>query len=371
MRGRLSPLQATIVVVIVVIVGANLLLAGARKLTNEPSGPPSSSYATSPGGVAAYSELLARNGHQVARVRDDLRDAELDPGSTVVVLDGNRLSDDDTAALAAFVEDGGQLILGGSHPEMLDRVLETPPTRGAAEQDTARPIAPLPGGAGVREIELAGPGVWEDAGETLPVLAGSEAAVVTFVRSGEGSMLLLADSSPLQNRLLDHADNAAFGLAAAGESGRRVAFVETVHGYGRATGLAALPGRWAAALYGTLLAALLFMWARGRRLGPPELDTPMHAPPRRGYVESLGALLARTRPRGAAVEPLQAAARDRVARRSGLPPGADLDRMRAAGARLGLSDEELNAIFEPARNRAEILAAGAALARLERYESTV
>ena len=185
----------------------------------------------------------------------------------------------------------------------LDDLLAQPLTWLPERERTAEPLVPVAGGAGVRAVELCGVGVWEDAGEALPVLAGARGVVAVAADAGQGRMLLLADSSLLQNRCIGRADNAAFALALAGERDRPVLFVESVHGYGAATGIRAFPDRWLYAFGGLLLAALVFLWARGRRLGPPEAEHRTFPPPRRDYVESLGALLARTKRRGEAVQP--------------------------------------------------------------------
>ena len=120
-------------------------------------------------------------------------------------------------------------------------------------------------------------------------------------RAGRGRIVLLADSSPLQNRLLGEADNAAFALALSGRG--PLTFVESVHGYGPQRGLAALPARFGWALIGLLLAALVFMVARGRRLGPPERERRELPPPRRAYVDALAATMARGKEREEAVAP--------------------------------------------------------------------
>ena len=152
--------------------------------------------------------------------------------------------------------------------------------------------------------------------------------------------MLLADSSPLQNRLLGEADNAALALALSGRG--PLTFVESVHGYGPARGLAALPARFGWALIGLALAALVFMVARGRRLGPPEPERRDLPPPRRAYVDALAATMARGRDREEAVAPVRAEARRRLARRAGLGPQADPDAWRAAARAAGL---------EPTRRR--------------------
>ena len=151
-------------------------------------------------------------------------------------------------------------------------------------------------------------------------------------------------------RLLAHADDAKLGLSLAGPAGRPVAFVESVHGYGHASGLGAIPTSWRFALGGLVLAALVLIWARGRRLGPAEeLERPL-PPPRREYVEALASLLERSRDPAAAIAPLQAELRRR------------LERQGAAG----LSAKEVEAALAPPKRPEDVVAAGRALARLER-----
>ena len=99
------------------------------------------------------------------------------------------------------------------------------------------------------------------------------------------------------------------------------------------------------------------MVARGRRLGPPERTRRALAPPRRAYVEALGATLARTGSPAEVGELVRAAARSRLA------GGGDL---RAAAAYAGLDAAETGALVEGVRDNESLLAAGRALARLER-----
>jgi hypothetical protein len=176
--------------------------------------------------------------------------------------------------------------------------------------------------------------------------------------------LLHADTSPLQNRLLGQADDAAFAVALAGGPGEgSVAFAEGPHGYGETTGLGAIPSRWKVALVMGALAALLTIIAAGRRLGPPE-DADRDLPPaRREYADALGAALARTRQPAAALSGLQRSARDRIARRAGLPPDAGDDAVRLAARRAGWSETEIDALFTPAVDRQTVMAAGRALAQ--------
>ena len=180
-----------------------------------------------------------------------------------------------------------------------------------------------------------------------------------------GRALLLASAGPLQNRALARADNAALALAAAGPVGRPVTFLETVHGYGGESGLAAIPARILWMLLGLLLAAIVFAWSHARRIGPPE-DEARPLPPARGeYVEALAGALARTRRPAEVVRPLRAAARERLATRAGLAADAGDDELRAAGERFGLENDEIRALVEVPVDRDGALAAGRAHARLD------
>jgi Domain of unknown function (DUF4350) len=330
-----------------------------------PSGPVSSSFATAPEGLAGWADLARREGREVRALRRAPSDASLPRRGTVVVLDPEALLPAEAKALRRFAERGGRVVAGGSRPGgwvpiLLDRAadpvwLDRAPTM-------ARPLLAAPETLGVGTVRTAGQGAWRAAGRTLPAVTARDRPVLLLAAAGRGRIALLADASPLQNRLLGRADNAAFALALTGPG--PLYFAESVHGYGEARGLAALPGRfkWAAGLL--LLAGLAFVVARGRRLGPPEAARRALAPPRRAYVDALATTLARGRDPEAAVAPVRAAARARLGRRAGLPDDADEERVLAAARAAGLDEEAARALIRPAREDAEVLAAGRALAAL-------
>ena len=246
---------------LVLLVAAAVVLVGVLlgRAPEQPSGPASSSYATSPAGLAAYAELLERAGHDVRRVRASLADRHPARGETVVVVDGRRLPADQRAALRDHVRGGGRAILAGTAADTL-------------------------GGAA-----------------SLPRRAGGTAPVTR--RVGRGTVILVPDAEPLRNRSLADRGHAAEALAIAGPPGRRVAFVESIHGYRDETGLAALPGRVQTCLLLLGLAALAFLIVCGRRLGPPEAAARTLPPPRRAHVEALAAALARTNDRDTLTTP--------------------------------------------------------------------
>jgi hypothetical protein len=361
-RRRRTPTVVGAVVGAFVVL--NVLTALVDRYTRDPGGPTSSSYATAPTGLAAYADLLARKGHPISQLRDDLATARLDPKSTLVLLDPQSVDVPAAVALRSFVEAGGRLVAGGAEdPFWLDVLLDEAPTWSPSGPTLARVAAPVAEVAAVSEVRAAGDGSWTTAGETLPVLSGPHETLAVVAVLGRGRIALLADASPLQNRLLGRADDAAFGLGVAGPRSRPVVFAESVHGYGRASGLGAIPVSWRWALGGLTLAALVLIWARGRRLGPPERAARDLPPPRRVYVDSLAAVLDRSRAPAQAVAPVQAAVRERIARAAGLPV-ADAATVRRVGLELGLDEEELGAVLGSPATEAEVVAAGRALARL-------
>lgn len=327
-----------------------------------PGGPRSSSFATAPDGIAAWADLARRSGREVRALRDRPADATLPADGTVVLLDPDGFTRGQAQALRRFAERGGRVVAGGVDPgdwlEALAGDLDW--DRGGGE--TARVLVPAPETGGAAELRMAGEGRWDSAGDGLPLVAAGDSPIVIAREAGRGRIVLVADPSPLQNRLLAEADNAAFALALAGPG--PVTFVESVHGYGTASGLAALPARfrWGLILLG--LSGLLLIVARWPRFGPAEPPERPLFPPRRAYVDALAASLARSRDRTSAVESVRSAARERLARRAALPRDADDGAWAAAARAAGLSDDEARALIGDAGD--DGIAAGRALARLSR-----
>ena len=258
----MSPVWKAVLGIAAALVAANLALGELDDATQGPRGPASSAFATTPEGAAAYAELLERYEHPVIRLRSELADARLDPAATVVVLDPGRLDPEQQAAISRFLNTGGRLVIAGSAAAPLGGDLEFVPVgpNQARDLDDSLPA--------VEHVRTAGDGSWDGDGRARILLGTATAPLLLEQRRGEGRALLLADPSPLQNRLLGEADNAALGLQLAGGRGRPVVFVESVHGFAEATGIAAIPARWWWVLGGLALAAVLYALAAGRRFGP-------------------------------------------------------------------------------------------------------
>jgi hypothetical protein len=328
-------------------------------------GPPSSSYSTAPAGAAAYAELLARLGHPVARLRDAPEAADLSSTDVVVVLDPPGLSAPAARRLRRFVEGGGTLVAGGSSPHpWLVELLERPPLWSPAGLRSATVSAPLPEVDGARTVAASGRGSWVGPGDGIAAVGAPERSLVVAATAGAGRMALLADTSMLHNRHLDDAGNAAVAAALAGAPHERVGFLESIHGYGPRRGLAALPARWRWILGGLVLAALVGMASRARRLGPPEAAEDVPGPRRGDHVTALADLLARTGRPEEALAPLRAAARDEVLRAAGLPLDASAGALVAAALARGLPPGEARALVAPVASDDAVLALGRAAARL-------
>ncbi len=260
------------------------------------------------------------------------------------------ISRGDAAALRRFVTRGGRLVVADLQPgSWLGGVVADPPVWADGPLGPARALAPLPETAGARTLAAGVEGRFTSSGSAVAAFGTSSATAVAVARAGKGRAVLLADAAPLVNSRLARRDDAAFALAAVG-AGRPVAFLESVHGYGRASGFGALPGRFRGALVLLALAGAALMLARGRRLGPAQPQGRALAPPRAAYAEALAGALARSRPAPDAIAPVVAEARSlllvpdgrrrrsaarRRARRGAERGGGPGGRARRAGSRDG------------------------------------
>jgi len=354
----------------VIVVGLSFLVANialsvvdsATRGADETS-PTSSSLSTGRRGLAGYASLLRRFGRSVRSQRGAIDRAALDPSTTVVVLDPDSVDDASVRHLRAFVERGGRLVAGGGDPTWVHGLVDGAPSWSFDAHGSyhANPAAPEQGFRTLRSDAL---GSWDSPGRTT-VLAGTRHdALAVAADVGRGRVILLADSSPLQNHLLGRSDNAAFGLSVLGND-RSVVFAEGVHGYGNDTGLVAIPGRWKVAIALTLLAALLLMLAQGRVLGGPEEARRPLPPPRGAYISAMAEVLQGSKQPAPALAPLQQRARVDLARRLGVGHDASDEQFRATALAAGWSVEDLDALTTPAHDRHTVLAVGRAWAHVE------
>ena len=352
-----------IVGVVLLFVALDLVLWGLGKLSGgTPGGPTSSWYATGSDGIGAWADLLVRNGHTIARVRKTPSRVDLPASATAVVLDPPFVLKPDAAALLQFVQAGGRLVAGGPDALWLASAVGPKIHGDGAGVPRARPLAQVPEVAGVTLVRTAAEASWQHLGHAQPILGRRGRPVAAVVDYGRGRIVLLSDDSMLQNSYLGVADNARFALDIAGPPARPVLFFEGYHGFGSASGTDAVPGRWDALIALGIVAALLYMLARGRRLGPPERTERDLEPPRREYVEAVAGILVRKKAPAETLAPLRAEIRARLQSRAG--PLDTEEKLFAAAQAQGLSAEEAAAVAREATRGEDVLPLGRALARL-------
>jgi len=340
----------------------------AEELSPAPSGPASSSYATTSTGAAAWAELLERSGHPVGQLRQDLGQAPLDPSSTLVVLGALSLTPSAARNIDGFVRAGGRLVLYAASPgRVLPALIPDPPDWARVSPRAFEPAAGAPATSGVERVQSAGAGAWlGGAGQRLLTDGGGGALLITRPL-GRGSVELLADPSPVQNRLLASADNAQFAIDLAGSPRRPVVFAEALHGFGVATGIAALPGTFWFVFVGLCLAGGAWALARGRRLGPPEPPARVRQPPRSAYVDALASTLSRARDAPGLTRLVRARIGAELERRPARRTGGTGAPRRKSLMTLGLSEREADLALAPPSSddgEAELLVLGRVLARL-------
>lgn len=282
----------TTLVLVGLLAGFVVVLVAIDRLSPAPEGPPGSSYATTPFGAAAYASLLDRAGQPVRQLRTPIAEREPRDDETLMIIDPDVMEPEEAEAIRAWVEDGGRLVLAASSEvAWIEQLLDTPPVWTGTDQLARTPLIPLGEVDTVQSLDGTG---FDELGPNLPMLGPADAPMAALARLGRGSVILLADSSPITNRGLVRGDNAAFGLAIAG--GGPVAFLETVHGYGVSRGFGGLPTEVKWALLGLALTSLIALWAAGKRFGEPEDEDNEPPPPRVEYVDALAGSLARAKP---------------------------------------------------------------------------
>lgn len=356
------PLGNRIVFVMLSILGVVLLLQLVTASTGDVEGssaPDGSSFSTGPGGHKALRLLLEANGFATETARIEYAEVPPDPTATVLVIGGSRLSSPDQRALSDFVAAGGRLLAVGID---VGEVIGEEPTASRSADTTHTVLIPYPGFGSITEYAVPSGIVWDATGPVAPIGGADRDTSVGTIGAGAGEVWTVSDASILANEALDRLDNAALALALAGDPARTVVFTEYTHGYGPATGIASLPTRWQAALWLGAIAGVVWMFSRGRRLGPPERRVRRLAPPRVAYVDALAASLTRTDEPAAATEPVRRRIRSELQRRGAEDAGG----IARVANQLNVTPAEIEEAMRPPEGDAEAIAAGRVLALLSR-----
>ena len=230
---------------------------------------------------------------------------------------------------------------------------------------------------GVSVVDSTGPGSFRTVGAATAFLSSATSSsslsvaphLAVYARLGKGTVVLVASPAPLQDRMIERADNAAFAIDIAGTRGVSVAFDEYDHGYGRTgSGVGGLPPWWKAGLLIALCAAAVWMASASRRFGPPQRSDRSLAPSRIGYVDAVATLLS-TAPHdriGPLASPMQRRAREALCRRVGIAMDAPDDEIERTAAVAGIPSELVRATLSQPRNADDFVRTARASSELAR-----
>jgi hypothetical protein len=376
-RWRLVPAgwKAVIIVAVAVIAGAGLIrLASAVSEGSAPEGPQSSSFSPTPQGLAAYSQLLSASSVRVVQLTAPLGQATFPVRATVVVAAPSSWSAQYSTALAKLLRSGGRVVVAGEPPPGLLSALvgeNRAPTWSGQPIETSRAVGASPLVFGVEQVDSTGPGAWSAIKGADPLLASGSTYLAVSEHVGPGTLVLLASPSPLQDRLIDRADNAAFAIDIGTSSGRLVVFDEYDHGYGKSgEGFAGLPYSWQTALLIALAAVIIWLLSAARRFGPPEATERDLAPPRVAYVDAIATLMSTAPPDrvASATSSVQARAREGLCRRIGAPADATDWEIERAASSAGVRHDLVTAVLSAPRTTDELVAVGRASSELAREQ---
>ena len=367
MKGRRSRSDGLLALGILVALVAGVIVVGAFGTRGaDPFEVRRSTFLGTPYGTRALHDLLRELGYDVRRHRGSLRFVPPEAGTLCVLSAPVPVGQDEIRGIVSWVESGGTLVLGlggGTLVPVATLANRGAPSAALAEalgvhvQRTPRTeMGILPGGmlaaAGtVERVRFHGGRVLDGPFTLSPgyrsLVRGPHGDLVAEAPRGRGRVVAFADDTALTNRYLRDPWNAQMAVLLLAHDGKEgpILFDERHQGYGEdRESLERLAGALSETGLGLVLAqaalaALLLLWAAGRRFGAPLPPPRLH---RRAAVESAGALGRAYRDAGAAglaAETLAAGARRRAAPRVGLPPtlppeefGARLRASRTPGA---------------------------------------
>ena len=335
----------------------------AQWLDPQTDGPFGSSYVTTDQGVGAFHDVLTELGRPVDQLRVPFSPADVPADATVIVVDPD-VDAFDVAygnAMLSHVQRGGRVLLVGvpNAARLFD--LEFDLVSSAAARLDVPPDAPWTSGvasisteAGERLVDLDG-----------EVLVGDDlGAIIARWEFGSGDLILVSDPWIFTNEWIGKDDNSVLAVRLAG--GGSVVFDEYVHGFGTGQGIQGIGAALVRIGIVGVLAALVAMWAVGKRIGPAEQTERALPPPRAAYLDAMAITVAKardesafTRLHGRAVHHLK-----RIGRRYvGLSESAQQER---AAADLGLDDDDLALLTRPALSTGDVRELAAVAAKIER-----
>jgi hypothetical protein len=339
-----------VVLLAVVVVGA--YLGAARRTT----GPPLDPASTAPDGARALVALVEELGGSVAVVDGP----PTDDFDRALLLE-DRLSRADADALLRWVREGGRLVVADTGSLLTPAVAGGVVDRitGRCEVDGLRPVETVDVGLAQRyQVPAGATGCFTEPGGAAFVVSRPE---------GSGTVVSVGGPDLFTNDLLDEADNAVLAAGLLAGEGTETAFLRPALPGAGDRGLVDLvdtPVR--AALAQLLVAFLVVVLWRARRLGAPVEEPQPVAVEASELTRAVGRLLAANRRPDRAGAILRDRARRDLSAPLGLPLDATVDAVvHAVTARTSLGERDVRrAVSDPVRSDADLVEVADLLVRI-------
>jgi hypothetical protein len=329
-----------------------------------------SSYKGTRYGTLAFYTLLDEAGYAVSRLEEPYTSLSASSIDTLVVITpkaDNQPSVGEMEALAAWVEEGGRLIV---IDRQIDFAFDDPPfavNTGPLAGAEVKAAGPSLYTRGVRELRVT------PLASTLEIEPASVAVHFASPRGplvvdrpyGDGHIVLVSESHIVENGGIEGGDNLTLalnlvdGLAGPGA----IAFDEYHQGYGTLAGpggaglrgyIAGTPVPWLLAQLALVAGAVAL--GVGRRFGRPIPLARERRTSALEFVSSMANIQRLARASDLAIENIYAPFRARLCRHTNLPPTTATDALATAAARLARADKDSVAAT---MRRCEAILAGA------------
>jgi hypothetical protein len=311
----------------------------------------------------AYRRYLAHAGY-------DVRDGGGPPETGTFILVRDLRDEGEAGALLRWAEAGGRLIVADPTSAVLPLAGTAPDGLvGIVGGTTLRADCAAAEATGVdRIVARASDMTLAVAPAFVGCFGGRDGPYLVSGRYGDGSVVFLGGVSALTNELLRSEDNALLAIRLAG-GGPQVVFgtpVPLVEGRSSGGLWSSMPDRAKVVVLALCLAALVFAFVRGRRLGRPIAEAPIAPIPASELPRAVGRLYRRAKDPGYAGRRMREATTAKLARRA--TGDVDPDALAASlQGTTGWSAERLQAALagsDPATDE-ELIRLGAELHELE------
>jgi hypothetical protein len=250
-------------------------------------------YSTSSSGAKAAFLFLQETGYHVERWEQSPTEIRSFKNTTLIFAEPYKSpTDEERAALHAFIKQGGKLIVAGRSAGFLLPVDDSVPSFfGNEVWEKYAAVAPSSITQAAPQITMAPDAFWISPSSALELYGRDKRAAVVCYTYGKGTVIWWAAATPLTNAGIKEPGNLEFFIACLGDKvATRILWDEYFHGYGATKGDNYEAGLFAVMLGQLILVAAAILLTFSRRSGPvrPSFQEIRLSPLE--FVETLGGL---------------------------------------------------------------------------------